>query len=281
MDLFFLARRFVAGTDIGSALEAVRELNNNGLKATLDVLGENVFDKTQAQKAADAYMGVLERIGETGVDSNVSLKLTQMGLDISDEFCYENMTRILKQAEACRNYVRIDMEGTPYTERTLNLFFRLFQNFKNVGIVVQAYLYRSEQDVRRLLDANARVRLCKGAYKEPPSLAYQKMKDIRKNYLKLAEMLLVDGTYPGIATHDDCLIEAVKDWTAQRGIGKDKFEFQMLYGIRPQTQEQLVKQGYNMRVYVPFGTHWFPYFSRRLRERKENVWFVFKNLFKK
>jgi proline dehydrogenase len=280
MDLFFLAKRFVAGTTVETALQAVKELNDKGLTATLDVLGENVVDNTQAQKAAEAYMSLLERIGDAGVNSNVSLKLTQMGLDISDEFCLENMVRIVTKAAECRNYVRIDMEGSAYTERTLNLFFRLFKEHRNVGIVIQAYLYRSEQDIRRLLEANARVRLCKGAYKEPRSIAYQKMKDIRTNYLKLAETLLVNGTYPGIATHDDLLIEAVKDWTARHGIGKEKFEFQMLYGIRPQTQEQLVRQGYNMRVYVPFGIHWFPYFSRRLRERKENIWFVIKNLFK-
>jgi len=204
-----------------------------------------------------------------------------MGLDISDECCYENMERILAKAEECQNYVRIDMEGSSYTQRTLDLFFKLLQNHKNVGIVIQAYLYRSEQDILRLNEVKARVRLCKGAYKEPRSIAYKRMKDIRKNFLKLAKILLTHGNYPGIATHDDILIEAIKRWTGENGIGKEAFEFQMLYGIRPHTQELLAQQGYNMRVYVPFGTHWFPYFSRRLRERKENVWFVVKNLFKK
>jgi len=223
MNFFFLAKRFVAGVDVDSAIRAVKELNSRGIAATLDILGENVTNHEQAIQAADEYVHLLERIGEAGINSNVSLKLTHMGLDISDEFCYENMERILAKAEECQNYVRIDMEGSSYTQRTLDLFFKLLQNHKNVGIVIQAYLYRSEQDILRLNEVKARVRLCKGAYKEPRSIAYKRMKDIRKNFLKLAKMLLTHGNYPGIATHDDILIEAIKRWTGENGIGKEAF----------------------------------------------------------
>lgn len=281
MAFFFLAKRFVAGLDVAAALDAVRRLNDRGIMATLDILGENVRESDHAVRAADAYVALLEEIARAGVNANVSLKLTQMGLDISEELCEQNLRRIVEQAMALQNFVRIDMEGSAYTQRTLDLFFRLFPEFPNLGVVIQAYLYRSEQDVRRLVAARARVRLCKGAYKEPPSIAYRKMSDIRRNFLRLAEILLRDGSYPAIATHDDLLINAVKAWTAEHRISPDRFEFQMLYGIRPKTQEELVRQGYRMRVYVPFGTHWFPYFSRRLRERKENIWFVLTNLFKK
>lgn len=281
MAFFFLAKRFVAGLDVAAALDAVHRLNDRGILATLDILGENVHEPDHAVRAADAYLALLEEIARAGVNANVSLKLTQMGLDISEELCEQNLRRIAERATALQNFVRIDMEGSAYTQRTLDLFFRLLPEFPNLGVVIQAYLYRSEQDVRRLVAARARVRLCKGAYKEPPSIAYRKMSDIRRNFLRLAEILLRDGSYPAIATHDDLLINAVKAWTAEHRISPDRFEFQMLYGIRPKTQEELVRQGYRMRVYVPFGTHWFPYFSRRLRERKENIWFVLTNLFKK
>jgi proline dehydrogenase len=281
MAFFFLARRFVAGLDVPSALDAVRRLNEQGILATLDILGENVNEPQHAVRAADAYVALLEEIARAGVGANVSLKLTQMGLDISPELCEENLRRILVQAATCGNFVRIDMEGSAYTQRTLDLFFRVFADYPNVGVVVQAYLHRSEADVRRLIVARARVRLCKGAYKEPPTIAYRRMSDIRRNFLHLAEMLLRDGNYPAIATHDDLLLNAVKAWTTEHRVPPHCFEFQMLYGIRPRTQQELVRQGYTLRVYVPFGTEWFPYFSRRLRERKENIWFVVANLFKK
>lgn len=281
MAFFFLAKRFVAGLDVAAALDAVRRLNDRGILATLDILGENVHEQDHAVRAADAYVALLEEIAHAGVNANVSLKLTQMGLDISQQLCEQNLRRIVQRAMALQNFVRIDMEGSAYTQRTLDLFFRLLPEFPNLGVVVQAYLYRSEQDVRRLVAARAHVRLCKGAYREPPTIAYRKMSDIRRNFLRLAEILLRDGNYPAIATHDDLLINAVKAWTAEHRLSPDRFEFQMLYGIRPHTQQELVRQGYRMRVYVPFGAHWFPYFSRRLRERKENIWFVLTNLFKK
>lgn len=279
MDLFFLARRFVAGVDVESAIRVVRGLNERGLHATLDFLGENVRDREQAEKAVEAYAALLEQIAAVGIDSDISVKLTQLGLDISELFCEENMARLLSRATECRNFVWIDMEGSAYTQRTLDLFFRLFRTHPNVGVALQAYLYRSEEDARRLAEVGARVRVCKGAYKEPKTIAYRRMRDIRRNFLRLAETFFERGSNPAIATHDEQLIEAIRRMTTERGITPDRFEFQMLYGIRPRLQEHLVQQGYRVRVYVPFGTHWFPYFSRRLRERKENIWFVVKNLF--
>jgi len=279
MDLFFLARRFVAGVDVESAIRVVRGLNENGLHATLDLLGENVRDRGQAERAVEAYATLLDRIATAGIDSDISVKLTQLGLDISEHFCEENMRRLLSRAAERRNFVWIDMEGSAYTQRTLDLFFRLFRTHPNVGVAIQAYLHRSEEDARRLADVGARVRVCKGAYKEPKTIAYRRMRDIRRNFLRLAEILFERGSEPAIATHDEQLIEAVQRLARERGITPDRFEFQMLYGIRPRLQERLVRQGYRVRIYVPFGTHWFPYFYRRLRERKENVWFVLKNLF--
>ena len=203
-----------------------------------------------------------------------------MGLDIDAEFCLANMVRICERASALQCFVRIDMEGSDYTQKTLDLFSDLFRRHKNVGIVIQAYLHRSLKDTLELIDLGARVRLCKGAYKEPPALALQEMAEIRKNFKKLSESLLLKGDYPALATHDDELIAWVRSFTASHGIGKEKFEFQMLYGVRPETQRKLAAEGYNMRVYVPYGTHWLPYFYRRLRERKENVYFVLKHLFR-
>ncbi|MFQ6081860.1 MAG: proline dehydrogenase family protein [Candidatus Aminicenantia bacterium] len=276
-----LAKTFVAGETQDEAIKVVRKLNEKNIMATLDVLGENVEKKEDAEKAVQAYLDLLDKIKDSEVQSHVSLKLTQMGLDIDDEYCYQNMVEIVKKAEENDNFVRIDMEGSHYTQRTLNIFFRLYNDFKNVGIVIQAYLYRSEKDIQELNKVKAKVRLCKGAYKEPSTIAFKKMRDVRKNFIKLDESLLLEGNYPAIATHDDLLIEATKEFVKENGISNDQFEFQMLYGIRTKTQERLVQEGYNIRVYVPFGTHWLPYFYRRLRERKENVFFVLKNLFKK
>ena len=278
--LFFLAKRFVAGQTIDDAIRAIRTLDADGMTATLDVLGENVKERRTAENAVQSYLTALECIRKVRLQSNVSLKLTQMGLDISRDFCYSNLIRICQKAAECENTVRIDMEGSQYTEKTLALFSDLFQSYKNVGIVIQAYLHRSQQDLEQLIQMGARVRLCKGAYKEPPDLAIQEMTEIRRNYRRLAEMLLLHGNYPAMATHDDVLISWVKEYTRIHQIGQANFEFQMLYGIRTETQHNLAREGYNMRVYVPFGSHWLPYFYRRLRERKENVYFVLRNLFK-
>jgi proline dehydrogenase len=278
--LFRLASRFVAGERVDQAIRSVRNLNSKGMTASLDILGENVHDKMTADRAVQAYMDLLDQIHEAGIDSNISIKLTMTGLDIGDDYCLENVSRILEKARALNNFVRVDMEGSSYTERTLKVFFQLHKKYPEVGAVIQAYLHRSDRDIDDLNAAGARVRLCKGAYREPPSVAIQKMSDIRVNYKKLAEKLLTRGVYPGIATHDSSLIKWTKQFVAERGIPNDKFEFQMLYGIRKGTQESIVREGYRMRIYVPFGTHWAPYFYRRLRERKENVWFVVSNLFK-
>jgi len=259
----------------------VRHLNAFGILTTLDVLGENVSTRPAAEAAVAAYLEALDWIQREGLSSNVSLKLTQMGLDIDRDYCLDNVARICERAAAGKNFVRIDMEGSAYTERTLNLFYDLFRKHQNVGVVIQAYLHRSEQDVRKLIELGARVRLCKGAYKEPPSLAVQTLAAVRQNFMSLASLLLKQRIHPAIATHDDVLLSWTRNYIAQHELPKDGFEFQMLYGVRSHTQRQLAEQGYPMRVYVPFGTHWLPYFYRRIRERKENVAFVLKHLFRK
>lgn len=276
-----LAKSFVAGETIDEALKAVNKLNQRGIMATLDVLGESVKVKEDSDKAVRAYLDLLDGISRTGTSSHVSLKLTQMGLDIDDEYCYQNKIKIVSHAKNYNNFVRFDMEGSPHTQRTLDIFYRVRERFDNVGIVIQAYLYRSEKDIQDLNRIKAKVRICKGAYKEPKEIAIKKMKDIRKNFMNLTQFLFENGIYPAIATHDDKLIQATKDYVAERGISKEDFEFQLLYGIRTKTQQQLAEEGYNVRIYVPFGTHWLPYFYRRLRERKENVFFVLKNMFKR
>jgi proline dehydrogenase len=275
-----MARSFVAGDTVSDALQAVAALGRSGVKATLDVLGESVKDRDTAEKAVVAYLELLDAINQAGTGSHVSLKLTQQGLDIDPEYCYQNVRRIVQKAKSLGNFVRVDMEGTPHTQLTLDLFARLRREFDNVGIVIQAYLYRSEKDIADMIKIGARVRLCKGAYKEPKELAMKRMKDIRANFTKLAEILFRESEYPAIATHDDKLISWAKDYVAAHGIAHDRFEFQYLYGIRNKTFRKLAAEGYRVRCYVPFGTHWLPYFMRRLRERKENVWFVIKNLFK-
>ncbi len=276
-----MARSFVAGETVEDAIKNVKKLNTKGIAATLDVLGESVKDKETAEKAVNAYLELLSAIPKAGVDSHVSLKLTQMGLDIDTEYCFQNIERIVGRAKELGNFVRIDMEGTPHTQRTLDLFYRMRQKYDNVGIVVQAYLYRTEKDVQNLNRIQAKVRICKGAYKEPSDLAIQKMKEIRANFIRLSETLFKEGVYPAVATHDDRLIRWTKEFAAANVIGTDKYEFQYLYGIRNKTFQKLAQEGYRVRCYVPFGTHWLPYFTRRLRERKENVFFVIKNFFKR
>ncbi|RMH49029.1 MAG: proline dehydrogenase [Bacteroidetes bacterium] len=280
---FFLARRFVAAETLDGALPVMHALNARGLFVALDLLGEYVHDRTVAEQARDAYIHLVhtlaaERTGDPR-QANISIKLSMMGQKIDEDFCLENLKQLLTVARTHDVFVRLDMEGSDITESTLRLFERVYPDFPDhVGIVLQAYLKRTEQDVERMCTLNARVRICKGAYKEPPDIAYQRMDVIRERFIAYMQRLLTGARYPGIATHDDRLIEATKRFVAERGLSRDDFEFQMLYGVRPQTQEALVQEGYNMRVYVPYGTEWLPYFSRRLRERKENVWFVLKNL---
>jgi proline dehydrogenase len=279
-NFFFLAKRFVPGETIADAIAAVRELNALGMSATLDFLGEDVFERDAAAKTRDAYLEMLDAIRTAGVDTNVSVKLTAMGMLVDEDFAFENLTRIVERASANPDpFVRIDMEGSAVTGTTLRIFERVFADHRNVGPVLQAYLKRTPRDVARAIELGARVRLCKGAYSEPPEIAIQAMPEIREAYLELARELLARGTYPGIATHDHRLIAAVKAIAAELGLGPEKFEFQMLFGCRPHVQRELVEQGYRVRIYVPFGTHWAGYFYRRVLERRENAFFALSSMF--
>jgi proline dehydrogenase len=275
--LTFLARRFVAGETPESAIAAGRKLKARGINATFDLLGEDVLDREAARRTAEANIALLRAIPE-GVERNVSIKLSSLGLDVAEDFCLEQVASILKEAREVNGFVRIDMEGSKHTQRTIDAFRRLRRDFDNVGIVLQAYLFRTEQDVKEAVERGDRVRLCKGAYKEPETIAWTKMDDIRESYRRCARLLLDKGNYPALATHDEGLVGDVIAVTREKGIAAARFEFQMLYGLRPRRWDELVAAGYNMRVYVPYGTHWFPYFYRRLRERKENVFFVLRGL---
>jgi len=285
---FALARRFVAGQTLADALPALDPLLDDGLFITLDLLGEHITARPRAQAAAAAYGDLVERLAEhrdrRGAPPEavgISIKLSMMGQVIDRDLCEANLRDLLGRARDADLFVRLDMEGSDITQSTLDLFETVYPDFPDhVGPVLQAYLHRTAADVERMCALNARVRLCKGAYKEPASLAYQDMPTIRWHYRRLAARLLEGARYPGIATHDDELIGAVRQLAEERGVLADDFEFQMLYGLRPETQRQIVRDGYRMRVYVPYGTEWLPYFSRRIRERKENVFFVLKALVK-
>lgn len=276
---FFLAKRFVAGETIVAALAAVRELNASGMTATLDFLGEDVTTVAEAAHTRDTYLEMLAAIERAAVRTNVSVKLTALGLLVDEDLCVAYLSSIVERATRLPDpFVRIDMEGSAVTEATLRVFERTYARVRNVGPVIQAYLKRSPADVERAIALGARVRLCKGAYSEPETIAISEMPMIRKAYLRMAEALLSRGAYPGIATHDERVIAAVQAYASEHGIGKDRFEFQLLYGVRPDLQLQLVRDGYNVRVYVPFGTHWAGYFYRRITERKENAFFVLRSL---
>lgn len=279
---FALARRFVAGETFEQSVSKVRYFNEHGIKVTLDLLGENVKDRKTADSTVDDYIGLLQNIHTAGLKSTISVKLTMMGLDIDTEYCKDNLYRLLDEAREKDSFVRIDMEGSDYTQVTIDIFKDAFRDYgKHVGIVLQSYLHRTKQDVAELAELGADVRMCKGAYKEPSRVALQDMADIREAFKEYTAVLLEKTTYPRIATHDDELIDWVKAYAAENKIGKPRFEIQMLYGLREETMIDLVKDGYNARVYVPYGTMWFPYFKRRLTERKENIFFVARNLFKK
>ena len=279
---FFLAKRFVAGESFKEAIPKVEMLNQKSIKITLDLLGENVEDRNTADETVENYIELLKSINEAGLDSTISIKLTMMGLDIDRSYCKENLFRLLDVARENNQFVRIDMEGSDYTQLTIDLFKEAFQEYgKHVGIVIQAYLHRSKSDINELAEIGADVRLCKGAYSEPKKLALQNMDDIRAAFKEYAQVLLTKTEYPRIATHDDELINWTKNYVDKNDISKNRFEFQMLYGLREETMVQLSDEGYSARVYVPFGTDWFPYFKRRLMERKENVWFVLSTMFKK
>jgi proline dehydrogenase len=283
---FALASRFVAGETLDTAVATVGGLLDDGRFVTLDLLGEHVHERPRADAFAREYVDLVDRVAalrdQKGVApeaANISIKLSMIGQVIDRDLAERNLRALLDRAREADVFVRLDMEGSDITASTLGLFEAVYPDYEGlVGPVLQAYLHRTAADVTRMVELQARVRLCKGAYKEPASIAYQDMPTIRWHYRRLARTLLTHGRYPGIATHDDELIGAVKQMVAADGVSRDAFEFQMLYGIRAETQRQIVDEGYRMRVYVPYGTEWVPYFSRRLRERKENVWFVLENL---
>ena len=272
-----LARRFVAGETADDAIAAGRRLHARGINSTFDLLGEDVLDEQAARRSAEANKELLRRIPPE-VERNISIKLSMMGLDIATDFCLELTAGILDVARQVGGFVRIDMEGSRHTQRTIEAFHALRRRYDNVGIVLQAYLHRTEDDVKEAVARGDRVRICKGAYKEPPEVAWTKMDDIRASYRRCARLLLEKGNYPAIATHDEGLVQDALAFVRERGIASERYEFQMLYGLRPHRWDELVKAGHNMRVYVPYGSHWFPYFYRRLRERKENVFFVLRSL---
>ncbi len=275
-----MAQRYVAGESLDEAVAAARVLNQAGRLVSLDYLGESVANEAEARRAAQTYLAIFDRIATEKLDANVSLKLTQLGLDLSAELCAGLLETIVARTEHYGNFVRIDMEGSAYTQRTIELCKRVRAKSSAVGTVLQSYLYRSEQDAKDLIGMGCRIRLCKGAYKEPPEIAFPKKADVDANYVKLMRLLLPSGIYHGIATHDPRMLAATKEFAAKNGIGRDQFEFQMLYGIRADLQDQLVREGYRLRVYIPFGQDWFPYFMRRLAERPANLVFFLRNLFR-
>jgi proline dehydrogenase len=274
------ASRFVAGETIEEAVSAARELARRDISASLDLLGESVGVEAEAVAARDQYLRMLDRMAEAQEEVNVSVKLTQMGLDIDEDLCYVNMVRILDKARQLRGFVRLDMESSEYTQRTLDFFTqRLFDQYgEHCGVVIQSALRRSEKDIDNLIGLKARVRLCKGAYLEPPAVAFPNKSDVDKSYVLLMERLLLKGTYPGIATHDESIIKLARRFVRREQIPEDRFEFQMLYGVRRDLQSRLRQAGYNMRVYIPFGTQWYPYLMRRLAERPANIAFILGNL---
>jgi len=276
---FFLAKRFIAGESAEDALSAVRTLNEHGMSATLDFLGEDVVSLPEAERTRDAYLQLLAAVRGSGVDTNVSVKLSAIGLLVGEEIALANLRAISDAAAATPDpFVRVDMEGSAVTDATLRIVDQAFGEGRAVGPVLQAYLRRTPDDVERAIAAGMRVRLCKGAYAEPAAIAYKDMPTIRRAYLREAESLLEHGMYPGIATHDERLITAVQRFARERGIGPDRFEFQMLYGVRPDVQRRIVADGWRLRVYVPYGTHWAGYFYRRITERPENAFFALRSM---
>jgi proline dehydrogenase len=275
-----VVERFVSGEELEDGLNAAKKVNSEGAIATLDHLGEEVSEPAEAIGATKVYLNALDQIKQNGVDTNVSVKPTQVGLKIDKELCEQNFAKIIERAKKYDNFVRMDMEGSDCTEDTLEVFKSLRKKYDEVGIVIQSYLYRSERDVDQVLKLGGRIRLCKGAYKEPREIALPKKRQVDENFLKLMQKMLLSGIYHGIATHDEKLIEKTKGFAQKNNVPKDRFEFQLLYGIRTQLQHELVKEGYNVRIYIPFGRQWYPYFMRRLAERPANLFFLLKNFFR-
>jgi proline dehydrogenase len=272
-----VARRFVAGETLDEAITVAHELNRRRISVSLDHLGENTHDAHEAESAADDYIAIIERIQREGADANISVKLTALGLDISEALARENLTRVLNAASRYNIFVRVDMEASDYTQRTIDIVIDLHKTFENVGTVIQSALFRSPDDVERLIAAGVRVRLVKGAYLEPAVIAYPHKADVDKAYLQLMRQLMDRGVYPAIATHDERIINAAIRYAAELGIPRARYEFQMLYGIRRDLQERLATTGYNVRVYVPYGSQWYPYLTRRMAERPANLVFVVGN----
>ena len=277
-----LTTRFVAGENIDEVIPFIRQLNSENATASFDHLNESVGSAAEAEREVLEYLNILAKIDEQHIRSNVSIKLTQFGLGLDPELAYQNARRVVVEAERRGNFVRVDMEDSSVTQVTIDIFKRLRAEFglNTVGIVLQSYLYRTLADAQELVKLPARIRICKGAYNEPPEVAFPEKKDVDANYIKVMQVLLSSGIYHGIATHDPKMIDATIEFATREGIGKEKFEFQMLYGIRRDLQHRLARDGYNVRIYVPYGKHWYPYFMRRLAERPANIWFVLKNLAK-
>ena len=276
-----LVNRFVAGEDADTALATARSLHDRGLMYSLDLLGENAASEERAAAAGQAYLDLLEQLQTAGLPGNISIKLTMLGLDISDESAWSKLKAIVARADELGMFVRVDMEGSDYTERTLDLFRRIHDLYpKAVGIVLQSYLYRTDRDLDEMIERGARVRIVKGAYKEPETVAYPHKSDVDDAFRRHVERLLDGGNYPAIATHDNAVIGMAKGYALRMGIERSRFEFQMLYGIARDQQEALASEGYNMRVYVPYGTSWYPYFMRRLAERPANVLFILRQIFR-
>jgi len=274
------ASRFVAGETLDGAVRAVRQTNLQNISATLDLLGEDTLTQEDAQSACRGIVGILDKIQSENLDCNVSVKLTQLGLGIDSESTDQNLLRIVRHAREKSNFIRVDMEDSRYTQGTLDTVTRTHEQLDNVGTVIQSYLYRSKQDVIELMKKRIRIRLVKGAYLEPESIAFQKKKDVDSNFIELMQMLLAGETCNAIATHDETIIDATKEFAHLHHISKDRFEFQMLFGIRRDLQVRLAQEGYKVRIYIPYGTRWYPYFMRRLAERPANVLFILRNLFK-
>ncbi len=275
-----MAARFIAAEKIEQVTAPVRALNAQGLTVSLDFLGESVTTEQEIAVVVDTYLRLFQHIRAENLDSNVSIKLTSVGLDLDPDICFRNMARILNAAGPDQ-FVRIDMEGSTHTQRTLDLFWRLWEGdepHKNTGVVIQSYLHRSEADIATMIEKQVRVRLCKGAYKEPATVAFQEKSEVDANFVKLMQQLLLHGNYPGIATHDGKMIDATKQFAAENKIPSARYEFQMLYGVRRDVQQQLRQEGYNVRVYTPFGDHWYPYMMRRLAERPANLWFGLRSM---
>jgi proline dehydrogenase len=275
-----LAIRFVAGDTLDQALGVARRAGSEGIAITLDHLGESVASLEEAAAARDVYLSALSALNDAGIEGNVSLKLTQFGLDFSYDQCRANVEQLVRRADSLNGFVRVDMESSAYTQRTIDLVADLHVRYRAVGVVIQACLYRSRDDIEELCARAIRVRLCKGAYLEPASVAFPRKSDVDRNFVDLMKLLLSRGAYPAIATHDENIIRQTEAYAAERGIPRDAFEFQMLYGIRRDLQRRLASEGYRLRLYVPFGMAWYPYYMRRLAERPANVLFIARNLFR-